>query len=408
MGRPEISSRSCTLRYATMEKLVEVSRHNLESVAKMMRYNREQGLKLLRLSSDIIPLASHPKAQFDWKTLCGPSLETVAQELALGGLRVSMHPGQYTVLNSPDPQVVENSIAELVYHADFLEAIGADRAAVIVVHVGGRYGDKDKALMRFQAAFDRLPLKVSQRLTLENDDRIYAVHEVAGLAEKLGLPVLFDVFHHSVLPAPEGNLLQWLDITAAGWIKVGQRQKIHYSQQWPGEKKGCHSKNITATEFMAFYQMIKNRPLDIMLEVKDKNISAVKCRNLTRSNLSRQCLTKEWAIYKYLVLERSQDIYKKIREYLKCEKPEAIHFYQMIEEALATPLDKGNMTNAAQHVWGYVASVAGATEKKQIFRSMESLDLESLPRLKKQLLALAKRKNDQYLLHSLYFYYDHL
>ena len=446
LGVPQTNIRSCILKNASPSNLLEISRHNLAALQRMVEYTRAQQIGLFRLSSDVIPLASHPDIQFDWQNLCGPELEalgqsieghsiegqgierqgiegqkanpvnknnaahqkTKAQELASqnNSIRVSMHPGQYTVLNSPHPEVVERAMADLLFHAQFLDALGVDESAKIILHVGGVYSDKSLALERFKASFKKLPECVVRRLVLENDEHCYAIDEVLNLCETLQVPAIFDVFHHSILAPKEGSYLDWLQQSAKTWKDKDGRQKIHYSQQLPKAKPGSHSHSIETEPFLSFYQQIQNFDLDIMLEVKDKNLSAIKCKNLCTQNLPRRALTDEWARYKYTVLEKSPSHYQQFRNYLKADKPEALQFYQLLEQALAQPVSPGNALNAAQHVWGYLDELATPADKKKVLQSFEMLkdSLQPLAGLKKKFYTLAEQQKQLYLLQSLYFY----
>ena len=114
-------------------------------------------------------------------------------------LRLSMHPGQYTILNAQRPEVVAAAVRELEYHAAFLAATDP-RSGTMTLHVGGAYGDKAAALARFAANFPRLSLEAQSRLTLENDDRTFSAGEVLGLCETLGTPMIFDFLHHKLNP----------------------------------------------------------------------------------------------------------------------------------------------------------------------------------------------------------------
>ena len=89
-----------------------------------------------------------------------------------------MHPGQYTILNSPHPQVVHNAVADLKYHAEFLDALAAGPESKIILHLGGIYGDKKRAIRSFKENYLRLPEKIKRRLALENDDSNYNLEEV--------------------------------------------------------------------------------------------------------------------------------------------------------------------------------------------------------------------------------------
>lgn len=405
LGVPGTATRTCTLKNATKEGVLAICRHNIQALQRMVAYASARGLGLLRISSDIIPLASHPDMHSDWQGECAAELADIGAAVRASGIRVSMHPGQYTVLNSPHGHIVQRAKLDLAYHAAFLDALGADGSCKLVLHVGGVYGDRPAALRRFFEQARMLPSNVLRRLVLENDERCFAVHEVVGLCRRLNIPAVFDIFHHSLNPAPEGDLDFWLDASAQTWAAQDGRQKIHYSQQLEGGKPGMHSRTIAPGPFMELCASLRQRPVDVMLEVKDKNLSAVKCLNCITPGLPRRLLAEEWARYKYAVLERSPVHYGAMREYMKGERPDALEFYRILGEALEQPLVPGQTVNAAQHVWGYVNGVATAAEKKRFARALDrcALSLEALPGLKRMLYALAERRDSSYLLQSLYF-----
>ena len=117
-------------------------------------------------------------------------------------MRVSFHPGQYTVLNSPDEDVVARAILDLEYHAKMLECMGFGNEHKIVLHVGGIYGDKAAALERFTTNFKRLPEAVQNRLIIENDDCLYNIEDVLGLAFRLHIPAVYDNLNLAINPPP--------------------------------------------------------------------------------------------------------------------------------------------------------------------------------------------------------------
>ena len=143
-----------------------------------------------------------------------------------------------------------------------------------------------------------------------------------------------------------------------------------------------------------------------MLEVKDKNISATKCVLCTLEKGEISSLEREWARYKYLVLEHSQQAYQSIRTLLKNKSAyPAIAFYRVVEEALKQPVHSGSALNAAAHVWGYFKETANAREKAGVAKSMAEYEAGKgqLALLKRRLYALAKAYEQQYLLESYYF-----
>ena len=395
-----------TLARATPENMLGVCRHNLRALETMLRYCAEARIPLMRISSDIIPLASHPQNSFDWRQQLQAELASARATLAQTGIRVFMHPGQYTVLNSPRHDVVERAADDLTFHAGFLDALGADSSARIVLHLGGGYGDRASALARLTDNLLALPPQVRNRISLENDERVFTIEDALNICGKCDLPAIFDVFHHSLNAPAHGTQAYWLDRAAESWSPQYGRPKLHYSQQLAGGKPGMHSRSIDMKEFVEFHGSLEGRELDVMLEVKDKNLSAVKCINLTNPRLTRHELTREWARYKYLVLERDQAAYNAFRAMLKADAPDAHEFYSLVEQTLEKEIYGPQARNAAEHVWGYVDKFATAAEKKRALAAMAELQNgpAALPRVKRVLLTLAERHAVEYLLQSLYFY----
>lgn len=406
IGVPGGNLTAITLARATPENMLGVCRHSLRALETMLHYCAGARIPLMRISSDIIPLASHPLCSFDWQQQLQAELASARATLAQTGIRVSMHPGQYTVLNSPRQDVVDRAIDDLTFHASFLDALGADGSARIVLHLGGGYGDRASALARLTDNLLALPPQVRSRISLENDERVFTIEDALGICGKCGLPAIFDVFHHSLNAPAHGTRAYWLDRAVESWSQQHGRPKLHYSQQLAGGKPGMHSRFIGMNDFVEFHRSLEGRELDVMLEVKDKNLSAVKCINLTSTRLPRHALTREWARYKYLVLERDQAAYNAFRAMLKAESPDALEFYSLVEQTLEKKINGPQARNAAEHVWGYVDKLATAAEKKRALAAMNELQNgpASLPRVKRVLLTLAEKHQVEYLLQSLYFY----
>lgn len=400
--------RSCLLGKAESGLLLEISRNNLCVLGQMIDYVAKQRLGLFRISSDCIPLASHPQIQFPWQSELRQELSQLGRQITRESIRVSMHPGQYTVLNSPNSEVVERAVADLVYHATFLDALEQPLSSKIVLHVGGVYGDKRAAMDRFCKNFSRLPEFVQKRLVLENDEISYSIDEVVALCRQLGIPAVMDVFHHALLPAPEGSCESWLETCASTWQASDGRQKIHYSQQMDGGKRGAHSQTIMVKPFMNFVQSLGLAELDIMLEVKDKNISACKCRDCLDPKVSPAVLEQAWSHYKYAVMERSQQHYQALRKLFGQGPVAAQTMYELVDEAMNIPVTKAAVCNAAEHVWGYVAQEATPAERKKFFAMFQNLDERLLERqaMKKMILRMAHKQKREYLLNSLYFYLE--
>lgn len=403
-GVPDTRLRTCSLKNADTDTLSARIHENLKVLSRMLDYNIENGIRLFRISSDIIPFGSHPVNTLQWWNMFAAELMEIGEKARENGMRLSMHPGQYTVLNSPNEEVVERAVQDLRYHCRFLDALGMGPAHKLILHVGGVYGDKPVAMERFIQNYRRLDLNIRSRLVIENDDRQYTAGEVLCIGTREGIPVVFDNLHHQIYRDDSRTEMEWVAACGTTWGARDGPQKMHYSQQAPGKRAGSHSATIDAELFLDFYRRLPSLAPDIMLEVKDKNLSALKCIACTSPpKIAR--LEKAWGSYKYLVLERAPELYRQIRELLK-DKTDypAIAFYRMIDEAMSAPLSCGNIVNAAQHVWGYVNTQAGDREKAAFDRNLKRVCMGASPlTLKRQLWKLAQAQEQTYLLHSLYF-----
>lgn len=348
--------KACRLSGATPATLQEIVGENLETLRRILVYTLQNGIRLFRISSDIVPLASHPQISFDWKDKFASTFEEIGNFVRDNGIRVSMHPGQYTVINSLDSGVVERAIADLDYHTDFLDALGVSASHKVILHIGGAYGDKQASLHRFIERAKGLPERVLSRLALENDDRQFPIDDVLEACGKLGIPAVFDTFHHACNPSA-GDIPQYIRQCAVTWKTADGNQKIHYSQQNPGMRLGSHSKSIDIPSWIRDSRWFDG--LDVMLEVKDKNLSAIKC-NLISNGAGRQELEHAWRAYKYLVMRHSQQHYEAAKRMFR-GKVDAVDFFTLVDKALEIEPSKASVTNAAQHIWGYFKHKESAT-----------------------------------------------
>lgn len=410
LGVPNADFRSCLQKNATDEKLVELIAHNLNSLENVIDYNISNQIRLFRISSDLIPFASSPVNRLRWWDLFETQFDRIGRKLKTGKVRVSMHPGQYTVLNSHDKAVAERAKEDLVYHERVLDALRTNSESKIILHIGGVYGDKEKAMQRFEENYKQLDPLVKRRLVIENDDRSYTITEAIELGSNLSIPVVFDNLHHRVNPC-EGPTddAYWIEEAGKTWADRDGCQKIHYSQQDPEKRQGSHSGTISTDEFLVFYHKVRTMDIDIMLEVKDKNLSAVKCRNLISERRDIKDLELEWSRYKYAVLERSPNGYNEIRKLLrdKAEYP-ATAFYRILEDTLKTERETGKSINAVQHIWGYFRDSATEQEKLSFLKCVEEFRLGRSDgnKMKRLLWKLTEKYREPYLLNSYYFFLD--
>jgi UV DNA damage endonuclease len=271
------SSRTFRLRSYSPPRLVETVRGNLLCLQRVLEFNLKENLLFFRITSDLVPFASHPVCQVPWPGTFAAEFEAIGNFIKDNGMRISMHPDQFTLINSPDPDIFSRSSAELDYHALVLDLLGLDRTAKIQIHGGGIYGDKAKSMDRFCRRFERLAQPVRRRLVLENDDRQYSVADCLAISRRTGMPVLFDSFHHQLNGNGE-DLAAALRLTAATWGKKDGLPMVDYSSQRKGARAGSHTESIDLKNFARFIAAVGQLDFDVMLEIKNKEQSALRAR----------------------------------------------------------------------------------------------------------------------------------
>ncbi|KAB2835325.1 MAG: UV DNA damage repair endonuclease UvsE [Candidatus Brocadia sp.] len=257
------------------ENLISKVENNLSCLRKILEFNVRHGLLFFRISSDLVPFASHPICRFDWLNHFKTEFKEIGAFIRKNDLRISMHPDQFVLINAKESDIVKRSIKELEYHCDLLDALGLDKTARVQIHVGGVYGDKDKSMQRFIREYGKLGMKIKKRLVIENDDKLYSVKDCLAISNETGIPVLFDNFHHQCLNHGETNR-EALIIAKNTWKNSDGPLMVDYSSQKKGTRKGTHTEHITMRLFRQFLAETAGLDFDIMLEIKDKEKSALK------------------------------------------------------------------------------------------------------------------------------------
>jgi UV DNA damage endonuclease len=196
-------------------------------------------------------------------------------------MRVSMHPDQFTLINSPNETVLTQSRSELAYHAYFLDSMKLGYDAKIQIHVGGVYGDKQTAISRFITNYEHLSPAIKNRLVIENDDRLFSLKDCLDIHHATGIPVLLDIFHHQCLNNGE-TLRKAFSLTAPTWQEQDGIPIVDYSLQQEGARKGKHRESINSSDFESFLNAARGFSLDLMLEIKDKEKSALKALDIVK------------------------------------------------------------------------------------------------------------------------------
>jgi UV DNA damage endonuclease len=194
-----------------LSQLSKVCLDNARALLSALEFCRNNAIGAFRINSQILPLKTHPQVGYDIKALPDgveimETFQTCGQFSVEQDVRTTFHPDQFIVLSSPDPDVVERSVADLQYQAEVSEWVNAD---VINIHAGGVYGNKKAALDRLIHVIDSLPEPVKTRLTLENDDRSYTPQDLLPVCEKTGIPLVYDIHHHRCLPDALSEKAAW-------------------------------------------------------------------------------------------------------------------------------------------------------------------------------------------------------
>ena len=274
---------------------LEVSLDRLDAI---LSYLDDNEIRFYRFATALAPYASHPALPGfrDQPARCAARLAAVGARARALGIRLSIHPGQYTVLNSEDPEVRRLAAIELEVQAELMDAMGLGEESVVVLHVGGAAGGTEAGLERFEAGFATLSDAARARLVVENDDRSYGLGDVLALAGRIGRPVVWDALHHRCHDPDGIPDREALRLALATW-PAGVTPKIHYStpktalelrvrrngrrvERTPAlPQLRAHADLIDPIAFEHFLDHVAcERDFDVMLEAKAKDLALRRLR----------------------------------------------------------------------------------------------------------------------------------
>jgi UV DNA damage endonuclease len=270
------SGSSFRLKSYSESRLKESIKNNLDCLLKILQFNSENGIFFFRITSDLIPFASHPINTFNWKSYFACEFKEIGEFIKKKGIRISMHPDQFTLINSVREDVFERSVKELDYHACVLDLMQLDTSAKIQIHVGGVYDNKQQSTVRFVERFSKLDNCIRRRLVVENDDRLYNLNDCIEINNRLGVPVLLDVFHHSI-NGMGANVNQAIKSSSRTWNqKRDGILMVDYSSRNVNGTSRQHVESLDVEDFKKFLVDSEPFDFDVMLEIKDKEKSALK------------------------------------------------------------------------------------------------------------------------------------
>ncbi len=214
-----------------VEKLWSLMEQNIESIYLLVERvgALDENLRMVRLSSDILPVYTEPTWGWFWRlpdvrAACERRFQRVGDAARKNNVRLSFHPGQFTVLASDNPDIVSRSIEECEYHVDMARWMGFGKTFQdfkINVHIAGRQGP-----MGIVAALARMTPEARNTLTIENDEITWGIDSSLELVDHCAL--VLDIHHHWIntgeyIEANDDRVKRIID----SWR--GVRPVIHYS-----------------------------------------------------------------------------------------------------------------------------------------------------------------------------------
>ena len=252
-------------------KLLEITKNNLDSLYEIIKYNVKNNFHFYRLTSKLVPLATHDKVNFDYITPLLDEYKKIGKLINDNNIRVDTHPDQYAVLNSMDSKIVKNTVEILEYHYKIMDAIGI-KDKIIILHVGSSACGKKASITRFINNFNKLPDHIKKCIAVENDDKVYNIKDVLELCHKINVPMVLD-YHHFICNNEKEDINDYLKEIIDTWD--GKLPKMHFSSPKSKLKKEfrSHSDYINKECFIKFINILKkqDKDIDIMLEAKAKD-----------------------------------------------------------------------------------------------------------------------------------------
>lgn len=246
---------------------------NCSSLLKALIFCKNHHIGSFRVNSRFFPLYTHPRYGYKLEDLPEVKdiyiwLKKIKNFSKENNIRLTMHPDQFVVLNSISKKVVKSSILEIKYHQLVASLINAD---VIIIHVGGVYGNKKEALKRLEKVLSSISKKY---IALENDDKSYSPKDLLFFCKKNKIAFVYDVHHHRCL---KDGLLEE-DVTKMA-IETWEKEPLfHLSSPllgWKAKDIRKHSGYINIKDFPKCWYHLKEN-VTIEIEAKEKEVAILK------------------------------------------------------------------------------------------------------------------------------------
>lgn len=258
---------------AAVAKLERIARSNIDNCLRLLKHNVAHDIQFFRFSSRIVPLANHEEIE-EWnylRSLKEPLMQ-LGEYIREKQMRVGFHPDHFVVLTTNKSDVLNQSIKTLSMHEGLLRGMSIDSTHRCVIHVGGAYKDKEKALEQFIHNWGLVPQRIQEMIMLENDDTTFSLYDTLYLCEKLSIPLVFDYHHHLANHEKNDWEEHWPRVIDS-WSQSPLPLKVHISSPRNEKDFRAHADYIDSEMFMEFLSKIKGSvpQIDCMIEAKQKD-----------------------------------------------------------------------------------------------------------------------------------------
>lgn len=260
-----------------LNKLKQVTKSNIDALEKILLYNIENQIHFYRITSNLIPLLTHPEVEFDYRKFFKKDFEYIGNIIKKNNIRVDSHPDQFNVINSNKESVVESTIRNLKAQAILFDDLDY-KYGKMVIHIGSSQGGKEESINRFIENLKLFPKNVTEKLILENDDKTFTAKDTLKLCKKINKPMVLDIHHHICNNDGE-DIYELIPEIFKTWDNEKLPPKIHFSspKEFINDRK--HADFINSNDFVYFIEKVRsivNRDFDVMIEAKQKDLALEK------------------------------------------------------------------------------------------------------------------------------------
>ena len=228
------------------EKLDEIINKNLDNLEQILIYNIKNNIHFYRMSSAIIPLATHPKVEYNALKRFKHRLENIGTIIKQNKMRVDIHLDQFCILNSTKKEVVTSTINIITFYKNMIKTMKLNTH--MILHVGSKEFGKEKSIKRFINNFNKLDNEAKKMIVLENDDKSYNIKDTLRICNELDIPMVLD-YHHYKCNNEKESIEEYIEKIFKTWKK--EIPKIHFSSPKSTKEYRSHHDFINICDFIA-------------------------------------------------------------------------------------------------------------------------------------------------------------